>query len=62
MMSASLPTKIHTVKSMVFPVVMEGCKSWTIKKAKCRGIDAFELWYWRRLLQLGPQGDQTSQS
>ena len=45
MMSASLPTKIHTVKAVVFPVVMEGCKSWTTEKAKCRGIDAFELWY-----------------
>ena len=45
----TLPTKIHLVKAMVFPVVMYGCESWTIKKAKCRRIDAFELWSWRRL-------------
>ena len=46
----TLPTKIHLVKAMVFPVVMYGCESWTIKKAECRRIDAFELWCWRRLL------------
>ena len=46
----TLPTKVRLVKSMVFPVVMYGCESWTIKKAECRGIDAFELWCWRRLL------------
>ena len=45
----TLPTKVHLVKAMVFPVVTYGCKSWTIKKAKCRRIDAFELWCWRRL-------------
>ena len=45
-----LPTKVHLVKAMVFPVVMYGCESWTIKKAECRRIDAFELWCWRRLL------------
>ena len=45
----TLPTKIHLVKAMVFPVVMYGCKSWTVKKAECRRIDAFELWCWRRL-------------
>ena len=45
----TLPTKVHLVKAMVFPVVMYGCKSWTIKKAECRRIDAFELWCWRRL-------------
>ena len=45
----TLPTKDHLVKAMVFPVVMYGCESWTIKKAECRGIDAFELWCWRRL-------------
>ena len=45
----TLPTKVCLVKAMVFPVVMYGCKSWTIKKADCRRIDAFELWYWRRL-------------
>ena len=48
----TLPTKVHFVKAMVFPVVMYGCESWTIKKAKCRRIDAFELWYWRRLLRV----------
>ena len=46
----TLPTKVHLVKAMVFPVVMYGCESWTIKKAECQRIDAFELWYWRRLL------------
>ena len=45
-----LPTKVHLVKAMVFPVVMYGCDSWTVKKAERRRIDAFELWYWRRLL------------
>ena len=45
----TLPTKVHLVKSMVFPVVMYGCESWTRKKAECRRIDAFELWCWRRL-------------
>ena len=46
----TLPTKIHLVEAMVFPVVMYGCESWTIKKAECWRIDAFELWCWRRLL------------
>ena len=46
----TLPTKVRLVKAMVFPVVMCGCESWTIKKAECQGIDAFELWYWRRPL------------
>ena len=46
----TLPTKVRLVKAMVFPVVMYGCESWTIKKAECRRIDAFELWCWRRLL------------
>ena len=45
-------TKIHLVNAMVFPVVMYGCESWTVKKAECRRIDAFELWYWRRLLRV----------
>ena len=45
----TLPTKVHLVKAMVFPVVMYSCESWTVKKAKCRRIDAFELWCWRRL-------------
>ena len=48
----TLPTKVCLVKAMVFPVVMCGCESWTIKKAECRRIDAFELWYWRRLLRV----------
>ena len=46
----TLPKKVHLVKAVVFPVVMYGCESWTIKKAERRRIDAFELWYWRRLL------------
>ena len=48
----TLPTKVCLVKAMVFPVVMYGCESWTVKKAECRGIDAFELWCWRRLLRV----------
>ena len=48
----SLPTKVHLVKAMVFPVVMYGCESWTIKKAEHRRINAFELWCWRRLLRV----------
>ena len=48
----TLPTKVHLVKAMVFPVVMSGCESWTIKKAECQRIDAFELWCWRRLLKV----------
>ena len=48
----TLPTNVPLVKVMVFPVVMYGCESWTIKKAKCRRIDAFELWCWRRLLRV----------
>ena len=48
----SLPTKVHLVKAMIFPVVMYGCESWTIKKAKCPRIDAFKLWCWRRLLKV----------
>ena len=47
----TLPTKVHLVKAMVFPVVMNGCESWTVKKAEHRRIDAFELWCWRRLLK-----------
>ena len=58
----TLLTKVRLVKPMVFPVVMYGCESWTIKKAECQRIDAFELWCWRRLLResLGLQGDPTS--
>ena len=48
----TLPTKVCLVKAMVFPVVMYGCESWTVKKAECRRIDAFELWCWRRLLRI----------
>ena len=57
----TLPTKVRLVKAMVFPVVMYGCESWTVKKAERRRIEAFELWCWRRLLKsLGLQGDPTS--
>ena len=48
----TLPTKVHLVKAMVFPLVMYGCESWTVKKAERRKIDAFELWCWRRLLRV----------
>ena len=48
----TLSTKIRLVKAMVFPVAMYGCESWTVKKTECRGIDAFELWCWRRLLRV----------
>ena len=48
----TLPTKIHLVKAMVFPVAMHGCESWTLKKAEHRRVDAFELWCWRRLLRV----------
>ena len=48
----TLSTKVHLVKAMVFPVVMYGCESWTVKKAECRRLDAFELWCWRRLLRV----------
>ena len=59
----TLPTKVCLVKDMVFPVVMYGYESWTIKKAECQRIDAFELWCWRRLLRvLGLQEDPTSPS
>ena len=48
----TLPAKVHPVKAMVFPMVMYGCESWTIKKDECQSIDAFELWCWRRLLRV----------
>ena len=48
----TLPTKVHLVKAMIFPVVMYGCESWTIKKAECQRIGAFELWCWRRFLRV----------
>ena len=57
----ALPTKVRLVKAMVFPVVMYGSESWTVKKAEHQRIDAFELWFWRRLLRVpGLQGDPTS--
>ena len=57
----TLSTKVRLVKAMVFPVVMYGCESWTVKKAECPRIGDFELWCWRRLLRvLGLQGDPTS--
>ena len=64
----TLPTEVCLVKAMIFPVVMYGCESWTIKKAECQRIDAFELWCWRRLLSpldyeeiraVHPKGDQS---
>ena len=59
----TLPTNVHIVKAVVFPVVMYGCESWTIKEAECRRIDAFELWCWRRLLRVPwTARHQTSQS
>ena len=58
----SLPTKVRLVKAMVFPVVVYGCESWTIKKAECRRIDAFELWCWRRLLRVHWTARRSSQS
>ena len=59
----ALPTKVHIVKAILFPVVRYGCESWTIKKSERRRIDAFELWCWRRLLRVPwMQGDPTSSS
>ena len=58
----TLPTKIHLVKAMLFPVVMYGCESWTVKKAECRRIDAFELWCWRRLLRVPWTARRSNQS
>ena len=58
----TLSTKVHLVKAMVFPVVMYGCESWTVKKAECRRIDAFELWYWRRLLRVPWTARRSNQS
>ena len=55
----TLPTKVHIVEAMVFPVVTHSCESWTIKKAECQRIDAFKLWCWRRLLKV-PQTARTS--
>ena len=58
----TLPTKVHLVKALVFPVVMYGCESWTIKKAECRRIDAFELWCWRRRLRVPWTAKRSNQS
>ena len=58
----TLPTKVHLVKAPVFPVVMYGCESWTVKKAECRRIDAFELWCWRRPLRVPWTARRSSQS
>ena len=58
----TLPTKVCLVKAMVFPVVMYGCESWTVKTAECRRIDAFELWCWRRLLRVPWTARRSNQS
>ena len=58
----TLPTKVHLVKAMFFPVVMYGCENWTIKKAECRRIDAFERWCWRRLLRVPWTARRSNQS
>ena len=58
----TLPTKVHLVKAMVFPVVMYGCESWTIKKAECQRIDAFELWCWRKLFTVPWTARRSNQS
>ena len=58
----TLPTKVRLVKAMVFPVVMYGCESWTVKKAECRRIDAFELWCWKRLLRVPWTARRSNQS
>ena len=58
----TLPTDVHLVKAMVFPVVMYGCESWTVKKAECRRIDAFELWCWQRLLRVPWTARRANQS
>ena len=58
----TLPTKVHLIKAMVFPVVMYGCESWTVKKAEHQGIDAFELWCWRRLLRVPWTARRSNQS
>ena len=58
----TLSTKVHLVKTIVFPVVMYGCESWTIKKAECQRIDAFELWCWRRLLRVPWTARRSNQS
>ena len=57
-----LPTKVHLVKAMIYPIVMYGCESWTVKKAECRRTDAFELWSWRRLLRVPWTARRSNQS
>ena len=59
---STLPTKVHLVKAMVFPVVIYGCESWTVNKAECQRIDAFELWCWRRLLRVPWTARRSNQS
>ena len=58
----TLPTKVHLVKAMLYPVVMYGCETWTVKKAECRRIDVFELWCWRRLLRVPWTARRSNQS
>ena len=58
----TLPTKVHLVKATVFPIVMYVCESWTTKKVECRRIDAFELWYWRRLSRVPWKAKRSNQS
>ena len=58
----TLPTKVRLVKAMVFPMVMYGCENWTVKKAECRRIDAFELWCWRKLLRVPWTARRSNQS
>ena len=60
--SITLPTKVRLIKAMVFPIVMYGCESWTIKKAECQRIDAFELWRWKRLLRVPWTARKSNQS
>ena len=57
-----MPTEVHLIKAMVFPVVMYGCESWTIKKAECQRIDPFKLWCWRRLLRVPGTARRSNQS
>ena len=59
---STLPTKVHLFKALVFPVVMYGCESWSVKKAECRRIDGFELWCWRRLLRIPWTSSRANQS
>ena len=58
----TLPAKVHLVKAMVFPVIMYGCERWTVKKAECQRLDAFELWCWRRLLRVPWTARRSNQS